>query len=130
MIKSFNEFINEGLFDKLNGKKQIADLQSLVIRACEKSIAEFPDKFSTGKDVLEYIKSFAEKKYKEIVTAKLAVDFSKWWGEFTKYYTEMFDEIIKKNEKGKYDLEKEFEEEEDNYDYQENLDDDFFEDIE
>jgi hypothetical protein len=130
MIKSFNEFINEGLFDKLNGKKQIADLQSLVIRACEKSIAEFPDKFSSGKDVLEYIKSFAEKKYKEIVTAKLAVDFSKWWGEFTKYYTEMFDEIIKKNEKGKYDLEKEFEEEEDNYDYQENLDDDFFEDIE
>lgn len=128
MIKSFNEFINEGLFDKLNGKKQIADLQSLVIRACEKSIAEFPDKFSTGKDVLEYIKSFAEKKYKEIVTAKLAIDFSKWWGEFTKYYTEMFDEIIKKNEKGKYDLEKEFEEEEENY--QDDLGDDFLEDIE
>lgn len=104
MIKTFQEFIeskekteevHEGLLDKLTGKHQIAELQGEVIKACEKSFAEFPKKFSDGKSVLEYVKSFAERKYKEYVTAKLATSFSKWWEEFSKYYEPLMDEIIK-----------------------------------
>lgn len=115
MIKKFDEFINEGLFDKLNGKKQIAEFQSYIIRACEKMIIQhLPDKYSSGKEILENIKPFAEKKYKEIVTASFAASFDKWWKEFTKYYEEILDETVKelKAGKGKYaDLEDEMSDE-------------------
>jgi transposase len=108
MIKTFQQFIeskekeevNEGLFDKLTGKHQIAELQGEVIKACERSFAEFPKKFSDGKSVLEYVKSYAERKYKEYVTSKLATSFEKWWEEFSKYYEPLMDEIIKDYEKG------------------------------
>jgi hypothetical protein len=121
MIKTFQEFIesketekvDEGLFDKLTGKHQIAELQGVVIRACEKSFAEFPKKFSDGKSVLEYVKSYAERKYKEYVTSKLAISFEKWWDEFSKYFEPMMDEIIKDYKKGNHkDLTNELDDEE------------------
>jgi hypothetical protein len=111
MIKTFQQFIeskekteevHEGLFDKLTGKHQIAELQGEVIKACEKSFAEFPKKFSDGKSVLEYVKSYAERKYKECVTSKLATSFEKWWDEFSKFFEPMMDEIIKDYKKGNY----------------------------
>lgn len=125
MIKTFNEFVhvqnnsvNEGIFDKLNGKQQIADLESLVIKNCIKVtnfyITEYPNKFSKANDILEYLKKFAERKYKENVTAKFAISFDKWWKEFTNYYEPLLDEVI---EEIKYikkdDLKKEIENYED-----------------
>ena len=123
MIKTFQQFIeskekteevHEGLFDKLTGKHQIAELQGVVIKACEKSFADFPKKFSDGKSVLEYVKNYAERKYKEFVTSKLATSFSKWWEEFTKYYEPMMDEIIKEYKKGNHkEIDNELDDDED-----------------
>lgn len=120
MIKTFNEFtrqhndicINEGIFDKLNGKQQLANLESLVIKICIKTtnfyITEYPNKFSNGNDILKQIKPFAERKYKENVTAKFATSFDKWWKEFTNHCEPLVDELIKEIKYiKKDDLEKE-----------------------
>jgi hypothetical protein len=105
IIKTYTQFINEGLFDKLNGKAQISEFQTIIIAKCEKEIGSTPTKFKNGESVLKYMKSYAEKKYKEHVTAKLAPQFSKWWDEFVKYYEPMLDEIIKTIKSDKYDEE-------------------------
>ena len=126
MIKTFQQFIesnepekvHEGLFDKLTGKHQIAELQSEIIKACEKSFADFPKKFSDGKSILDYVKNFAQRKYKEYVTSKLAISFEKWWEEFSKYYEPVLDELIKEYKKGNHkNLENELDDEEDQPSY-------------
>lgn len=138
MIKKFNEFVhvqnnavNEGIFDKLNGKQQIADLESLVIKTCIKVtnfyITEYPKKFSNANDILNYMKPFAERKYKENVTAKFATSFDKWWKEFTNQNEPLLDELIKEIKYiKKDDLEKEIE----NYENLDNDEDDEYEEFE
>ena len=142
MIKTFNEFtrqhndicINEGIFDKLNGKQQLANLESLVIKSCIKItnfyITEYPNKFSNGNDILKQIKPFAERKYKENVTAKFATSFDKWWKEFTNHCEPLVDELIKEIKYIKKDdlekeivneLEDEDEDEYENFDYNKQL---------
>jgi hypothetical protein len=142
MIKTFNEFthqhndicINEGIFDKLNGKQQLANLESSVIKMCIKTtnfyITEYPNKFSNGNDILKQIKPFAERKYKENVTAKFATSFDKWWKEFTNHCEPLVDELIKEIKYIKkddedvveyYDYEKDDEDDDEYYDYEKGL---------
>lgn len=99
MIKTFDEFnnsntIEEGLFDKLKARKQILEVQGIVVDAYEKLIQDEPKRFNNGKAVLQAIKSFALDTYKKVVTAEGALTFSQWWEEFAKAHEYMLDKTV------------------------------------
>lgn len=94
MIKTFDEFINEGLFGAIKGKKQILKVQGLVADEYERLIQEDPSKFKDGKSVLKAVEAFAADAYKKTVTAEDALTFEQWWKDFTKAHIYMLDNTV------------------------------------
>jgi len=94
MIKTFDEFINEGLFGAIKGKKQILKVQGLVADEYERLIQEDPSKFKDGKSVLKAVEAFAADAYKKTVTAEGALTFPQWWEEFAKAHEYMLDRTV------------------------------------
>lgn len=98
-IKTFEQFKNtetleEGLFDSFKIRKQILKVQGLVSDKYEELLEKNPKAFNDGKSVLKSVKKFAEETYKEIVTAKDAMNFNNWWEDFEKAHSYMLDKTI------------------------------------
>ena len=98
MIKKFEEFNNapveEGLFNGFKIRKQIVKLQGLVVDEYERLMEDDPKRFRNGEDVMDAVKNFATKTYKEVVTAEDAISFSDWWRDFSKAQAYMLDRQI------------------------------------
>ena len=92
MIKTFDQFKNntpveEGLFDIFKARKQILEVNNLVIGECENLIQKNPKAYNDGESVLTAVADFAHNAFKKIVTSELALSFSQWWEDFAKSQT-------------------------------------------
>lgn len=94
MIKTFDKFINEGLFGAIKGRKQILKVQGLVADEYERLMEEDPNRFKDGKSVLKAVEAFAADAYKKTVTAEDALTFEQWWKDFTKAHIYMLDRTV------------------------------------
>lgn len=96
-MKDLSEFINEGLFDAFKSMKQFTQLQGAVVDEYEAMINDNPKRYHNGKQVLNLVRSFAMKKYDEIINVEGAMSFNQWWADFSEAHSKLLDRTVFNN---------------------------------
>ena len=86
--------LKEGLMDAFKIKKQLTQLQGVIVDAYEKLISDNPDKYKRGEDVLNDVANFAKENYNKIVTVDGAISFKDWWKTFAPAHANVLNKTV------------------------------------
>lgn len=94
-MKELKEYLNEDLLDAIKLRKQITELQGRVEQEYEAELENNPNKYRSGKQLLNAVYSKAQELYDEIVTLKdQAISFNDWWKQYEKANSHFLDMTI------------------------------------